>query len=107
MSEASNPHRVSLNTFTPAPGYILVSPLKDDGLFHNSSTDVDNTTQKAIVIKVGEPFISDFNAVKIRPCTEGDIILYNHIYANDSVEIDGDKYYIVAFDKVRGVFNAT
>lgn len=93
------------DTFTPAPGQILLEPIENTNKFRIKKQSEGLTSEAKIgkVLRVGDHFINDFGVQRHKPCHPGDLVLYQHEINQNFLEIDFKEYPVVAFSKVLGV----
>lgn len=91
-------------SFSPAPGYLLVEELKDTNEFKGKIIPEDAVSKFGKVLAVGEASINEYNTPVFAECKVGDTILFHHEYTNDILEINFIKYPVIRFSAVRGIF---
>jgi co-chaperonin GroES (HSP10) len=91
----------------PAPGYILIDPLKvektESGIY--LPENVAEQTQKALVLEVGEDEILSSGVKKTSPVKKGETVLYRKSDFDGPVEVKiGDKKcLIIKFESVLAI----
>ncbi len=87
---------------TPRAGFILAKPFIMKGVFVSAREEA-GAVQHSTVIAVGPNLLDDHGFERSAQCKPGDVIL--HKYVPDEFELNNDKYRMIHFVDVRGVWD--
>lgn len=100
---------MTLETTKPIRGYLLIEPEVNEvkkkaesvGIYLKEDTKFD-LPQSGMVIKVGEPLLTEYGATIPSPVKKGDKIIYKK-WGGNEVKIDDKEFYFVRFDDILGL----
>ena len=102
---SKTPSGVLKMTFDPAPGYILLQPLKADTKTETGIYLPDSATEKpqtGNVIAVGDDEITDHGVKRKSPVKVGDKVIYKK-WGGNEVSFHGVEYLFVRFEDILAV----
>jgi len=97
---------VIMNKLRPAPGFVLVKPLKpnekktETGIYLADNTEAPEPN-KGLVIAVGKDKTHVGGVIEERPCEEGEVVL--HKFNTLEILLKGEKHNLMGFGDVLGV----
>jgi chaperonin GroES len=97
--------KVSKPKLIPTAGYLLLEPLEAETKTASGIYLPDTASekpQKAKVLAVGEPEITESGKVRKSPVKLGDIVIYKK-WGGNEVKIEGKEYLFAKFEDVLAV----
>ncbi len=96
---------LTVKDITPAPGYVLVEPAKQEKQTASGLYLPESHTEKpqyGSVLAIGSKLINDRGVEVSSPAKVGDKVIYKE-WGGNEVEISGTKYQFLRFDDLLAI----